>query len=144
MTGAERELAAALAAMIGEVERLDAPIDMLLYCPMCGLHHIDEATEAWGNPPHRSHLCYGCGHIWRPCDRPTNGVAAIETKGKADGSPRPAKPASDLAKLRREVEAMKHLRFAVNGEWRAEYDGVAVGVLDAVLALIDQQEAGDA
>ncbi len=34
--------------------------------------------------PHRSHLCHGCGHIWRPADVPTNGVVATKTKGKAD------------------------------------------------------------
>lgn len=79
--------------------QLEAPIDMILFCPLCGVQHVDEPEdvsrttsefgppEAWENPPHRSHLCHGCGHIWRPCDRATNGVKAIETVGKAD-SPR--------------------------------------------------------
>lgn len=72
---------------------------MVLFCPDCGRQHIDapeyEGDEArrrwhsgkpmgWANPPHRSHLCRGCGHIWRPADVPTNGVAAVKTKGKAD------------------------------------------------------------
>lgn len=39
-------------------------------------------------PDHRSHLCRpedgGCGHIWRPADVPTNGVAAVKTKGQND------------------------------------------------------------
>lgn len=72
-----------------------APIDMLLFCPVCGLQHIDKPDEdthtasdgtetRWDNPPHRSHLCHGCGHIWRPADVATNGVAAIKTRGKAD------------------------------------------------------------
>lgn len=69
-----------------------APIDMVLHCPKCGKQHIDEPEEhwdrrflySWGNPPHRSHLCHGCGHIWRPADVPTNGVEAVKTKGKAD------------------------------------------------------------
>lgn len=70
------------------------PIDMVLRCPACGLQHIDEPerslgpgnTESldWANPPHRSHLCHGCGHIWRPADVCTNGVAAVKTRGKAD------------------------------------------------------------
>ena len=63
------------------------PIDMVLHCPACGLQHIDapdERTPGWVNEPHRSHLCHGCGHIWRPADVPTNGVAAVTTKGKAD------------------------------------------------------------
>lgn len=70
-----------------------APIDMVLHCPACGLQHIDAPgmnsevdNHAWDNPPHRSHLCHGCGHIWRPADVPTNGVAAVKTKGKADSA----------------------------------------------------------
>ena len=76
-------------------DELGAPIDMVLHCPKCGLQHIDapeKASEAqpvlyadaWTNPPHRSHKCHGCGHIWRPADVPTNGVAAVKTKGKDD------------------------------------------------------------
>ena len=81
------------------IDRLRAPIDMVLHCPKCGMQHIDKpespkhtnainslaglpARGLWTNPPHRSHLCHGCGHIWRPADVPTNGVAAIKTKGK--------------------------------------------------------------
>ena len=80
------------------------PIDMILHCPTCGLQHVDapefeddpsmlavgithKSFDGWTNPPHRSHLCAGCGHIWRPADVPTNGVAAIKTKGKADSPP---------------------------------------------------------
>lgn len=73
-----------------------APIDMVLHCPACGAQHIDAADEIdpyptpekdaawWGNPPHRSHLCHDCGHVWRPADVATNGVAAVKTKGSAD------------------------------------------------------------
>ena len=71
------------------------PIDMVLHCPKCGLQHVDAPEDAdcdgevahthgWSNPPHRSHLCHSCGCIWRPADVTTNGVAAIQTKGKAD------------------------------------------------------------
>jgi hypothetical protein len=66
-----------------------APIDMLLFCPNCGEQHVDapdENTPGWKNPPHRSHLCHFCAHVWRPCDRATNGVATIKTGGKKDGS----------------------------------------------------------
>jgi hypothetical protein len=59
-------------------------VDMILNCPACGLQHIDAPSEGWDNPPHRSHACLGCGEIWRPADFPTNGVATIETRGKAD------------------------------------------------------------
>lgn len=79
-------------------------IDMVLYCPNCHVQHIDapnmdmlhvgannaaESARLWTNPPHRSHLCRpqdgGCGFVWRPADVPTNGVAAIKTKGQHDG-----------------------------------------------------------
>jgi len=70
----------------GETEA-QTPIDMILFCPACGLQHTDEPNGDWTNPPHRSHLCHGCGRIWRPADVPTNGVAAIKTKGKADSLP---------------------------------------------------------
>jgi hypothetical protein len=77
------------------------PIDMVLHCPVCHMQHIDKAEpctaeacvggcanpgdcNAWPNDPHRSHLCRGCGYIWRPADVPTNGVVAVKTKGKYD------------------------------------------------------------
>lgn len=82
-----------------------APIDMVLHCPACGQQHIDgpegqfypghTAEESdyvnkyhglWANPPHRSHLCHGCGNIWRPADIPTNGVPAVKTRGKKDSN----------------------------------------------------------
>lgn len=60
------------------------PIDMVLYCPICGLQHIDAPSAYWTNPPHRSHLCAGCGHIWRAADVPTNGVRRTKTAGEHD------------------------------------------------------------
>ena len=78
------------------------PINMILHCPKCGMQHIDApdrleqiihresgtvVDEQWTNPPHRSHLCHGCGCIWRPADVPTNGVRSITTRGKADTWP---------------------------------------------------------
>lgn len=59
-------------------------LNMVLNCPACGLQHIDEPSEGWDNPPHRSHLCQGCGEIWRPADVPTNGVGGTITRGDAD------------------------------------------------------------
>lgn len=91
--GAARRLpqASAPEAGLGEVGK---PIDMILHCPKCHVQHIDEAGgewdgKAWDNPPHKSHLCLACGHIWRPADVPTNGVAATKTKGKADSASSP-------------------------------------------------------
>ena len=74
-----------------------APVDMVLFCPACGLQHVDApemprgipsaggaTLPGWTNPPHRSHLCASCGTIWRPADVATNGVQAIRTKGERD------------------------------------------------------------
>ena len=83
------------------------PIDMLLFCPKCGVQHIDAPervsdgrpvlyADAWTNPPHRSHLCHSCGTIWRPADVPTNGVAAIQTRGKADTWDGKAEPRAEV------------------------------------------------
>lgn len=100
------------------------PIDMVLHCPKCGLRHVDEAEgegddeattqrlDVWRNPPHRSHLCHGCGHIWRPADVPTNGVAAIKTRGANDSEaaqPQQAEPAA--------WQERQEVRPGVFGEW---------------------------
>jgi hypothetical protein len=80
---------------------------MVLHCPACGTQHIDAPEEEeyedrsgqlrmkcdWTNPPHRSHLCHACEHVWRPADVQTNGVAAVKTIGKND-SPIASTPAS--------------------------------------------------
>jgi hypothetical protein len=80
------------------------PIDMVLFCPVCHLQHIDYEEETqvhqhrihcgirideprWMNPPHKSHLCAFCKTVWRPADVPTNGVAAAQTRGKDDTWP---------------------------------------------------------
>ncbi|CAJ4434843.1 gp39 [Burkholderia pseudomallei] len=99
---AELRLLERLTALIARPGQPE-PIDMLLFCPKCGVQHVDAPekaseghsvlyTDAWTNSPHRSHLCHACGTIWRPADVPTNGVAAIQTRGKADtwdGEPEP-------------------------------------------------------
>ncbi len=98
LTGAEADELVALAKSWSAPQppaAAPAPIDMVLHCPQCGMQHVDAPEDAecdgevvhsfgWSNPPHRSHLCHGCGHIWRPADVPTNGVQAIKTTGKAD------------------------------------------------------------
>ena len=77
------------------------PINMVLFCPACGVQHIDapekgelisggpnagRVRRGWTNLPHKSHLCASCDHIWRPADVPTNGVAAVQTKGNDDSA----------------------------------------------------------
>lgn len=63
-----------------------APIDMILFCPVCGFIHVDapEPETGWMNPPHKSHKCHQCEHVWRPADVPTNGVLNIKTRGAGD------------------------------------------------------------
>jgi hypothetical protein len=106
------------------------PIDMLLFCPNCGEQHIDEAKSdvcetcgrseaecvcssftAWLNPPHKSHYCGSCYHVWRPADVPTNGVAAIQTKGRRDGDQRPKADAALVSELTTALEDI--------GDWLA-------------------------
>jgi len=68
-----------------------APVQMLLFCPMCHTKHIDEGEFA--TKPHHSHACQGwlverqplggtqqlrrCGHVWRPAIVPTVGVETL-------------------------------------------------------------------
>lgn len=107
------------------------PIDMVLHCPKCHLQHIDApespkrtaaanslagvpAGGLWNNPPHRSHLCSGCGWVWRPADVCTNGVAAVKTVGKND---RPIDIGPEI-----NVEAEQ---LALIGRWDHRGDSVA-------------------
>lgn len=94
------------------VPRIPEPIPMILFCPSCGMQHLDAAEPhklecnvmaplapggpiirsiicdcgRWANPPHRSHLCAGCSKVWRPADVPTIGVADISTRGSRDSA----------------------------------------------------------
>lgn len=62
------------------------PLPLVLFCPVCGVQHIDapDPEKGWDNPPHRSHLCSGCGLVWRPADIHTTGVARVDTQGASD------------------------------------------------------------
>lgn len=82
-------------------------INMIIFCPQCGLQHIDApedhkqdcqksdfahldkgcTCDRWTNPSHKSHLCGYCNHVWRPADVPTNGVLEIRTRGQIDSTP---------------------------------------------------------
>lgn len=66
------------------VDKLRQPLPMVLHCPSCGMQHIDEPKGEWKNPPHRSHQCQSCKHVWRPADVLTTGVMSVETKGRND------------------------------------------------------------
>jgi hypothetical protein len=127
---------------------------MILHCPACGLQHIDEPSPPigvepttgdgglvmWTNPPHRSHLCHGCGHIWRPADVATEGVARIETVGKAD-SPRVDPQAS--------LTALTVWEWAAELQERGRQSALSVAddtieKLDRIAALRARAEAAEA
>lgn len=76
----------ALGLELIRVEAEAPPVDMILHCPECHFQHVDapEPATGWNNPPHKSHLCSRCRHIWRPADVYTNGVRSIRTRGKSD------------------------------------------------------------
>jgi hypothetical protein len=101
-----------------EVEAWKAPIPMLLYCPNCGAQHIDapQPEKGWTNPPHKSHECQHCfgpdgdGYTWRPCDRPTNGVAALTTKGANDQDPKPPL----VAEMRDELHDLRNWQMELS------------------------------
>lgn len=77
------------------------PIPLILPCPNCGRLHVDEGEWATTRV-HRTHLCLFCAVTWRPCARPTVGVAgqpgvptelvvAAWRKAKASGIARAAR-----------------------------------------------------
>jgi len=154
-----------LKAIAAEIKRLTAPVDMLLFCPKCFEQHVDEADpercqdcgrisiehfgavnvfadpveckgfNPWLNPPHKSHRCTECNHVWRPADVPTNGVQKLDTSGRADGSARPVAFANgkdfddsvatatkrltdENARLR---EGLEHLHDKINGNVELSY-----------------------
>ena len=59
---------------------LPHPVPARLECPKCKVPHLDEGV--WATKPHKTHLCLDCGHLWRPANFPTVGVA--QTKGTND------------------------------------------------------------
>lgn len=140
------------------------PIPMVLHCPTCGMQHIDEpewinvgpdergrrgaAAIVWDNPPHRSHLCHGCGTIWRPADVPTTGVERITTKGKADNWEPGAPPAQERG-------ALVPMTDTDRIDWLQEHDGrfynidcissiVGIGFMEAGLPHVKHASLRDA
>ncbi len=49
------------------------PVPVEICCPNCGKRHIDEGEWATTHH-HRTHLCAGCKHEWRPFEYATVGV----------------------------------------------------------------------
>jgi hypothetical protein len=57
------------------------PEPMVLFCPVCKTQYPD--TEDWATKPHRKHLCLWCGHIWKPHEHATVGIA-VPNKSETD------------------------------------------------------------
>jgi hypothetical protein len=128
-----------IAALRDRAERAEAPVDAVLWCPQCFEQHIDEAAPGicetcgsdqqgctcevftqWLNPPHKSHRCGNCNHVWRPAEKATNGVRSLKSKGERDGDPQPepvatlrdrAERAEVEAKRYKELESAMHTEF---------------------------------
>jgi hypothetical protein len=133
-------------------EALAAPIPMILFCPNCGWQHVDAPSPGWDNPPHKSHLCHACAHIWRPADVATVGVVEIETIGSGDTASIIRGPIRPAAEARR--AALEDIRQRFNRLWnaRAEEDdqtgfnaalmaGMTEMFNEAIAALIDAPPA---
>lgn len=56
------------------VPEIKIPLSLELFCPECGMQHIDEGE--WEHKVHRTHQCQNpeCGHEWRPFEFHTFGV----------------------------------------------------------------------
>lgn len=48
--------------------------ELILYCPNCGLQHIDR--DEWATKRHRTHLCERCRWTWQPKIYATVGVGS--------------------------------------------------------------------
>lgn len=143
-----------------------APLDMVLHCPACHRQHIDapetdeqyngrlfesswwecggDKPERWTNPVHRSHKCSHCNFIWRPADVPTNGVAAVKTKGKAD-SPIAHPPARSVAAAETEawlIRMSNGKRFIYPHNAIGDYRAIDPGATVVELVPRDRSEAG--
>jgi hypothetical protein len=103
-------LLAALDASEAEVAGLRAPIPMLMYCPRCGVQHVDKPSDdgSWTNPPHYTHTCQSCGARWRWCDsHPTTGVGSISDPGRDVVDPAPHAQRDRIAALEAELASAK-------------------------------------
>lgn len=85
-----------------------APLDMILHCPGCGMQHVDKPRpeKGWTNPPHKTHECQGCGSLWRPAMHPTNGVESIGHQEECRLMPLAVLLKSEKTKFRQYVDAL--------------------------------------
>lgn len=65
----------------------EAPIPMLLWCPLCGTRHVDKGVME--HRPHKTHACQSCGLNWKPAMVPTVGVQYLPGCKDAPSDPAP-------------------------------------------------------
>jgi len=120
----------------------DGVVDMILYCPKCNTQHIDapdNRTTDWKNPPHKSHLCHGCGHIWRPSDTPTNGVLAT-----ASGKDSDTKPPDGVVVPRVALQALRDWIATAYGDLPKDRPpGPPTGIIATLDALLAAPKGGE-
>lgn len=77
LTSENAALQHAIAREMDKVERLEAPIPMILFCPACKERHIDEGY--FERKAHTSHSCQNpkCGITWKQALVPTVGVSHL-------------------------------------------------------------------
>jgi hypothetical protein len=90
-----------------------------------------ERFTAWLNPPHKSHRCTACNHVWRPADVATNGVKDLESQGARDGSPQPMK-AENVQALVDALRSVVKIADEAAQEWDSDND-MRVGKILAAL-----------
>jgi predicted house-cleaning noncanonical NTP pyrophosphatase (MazG superfamily) len=60
----------------GVVMTIAPAVPMVLHCPKCGEKHVDRGVFGTTHV-HRTHLCSGCGHTWKPFPYATVGVESL-------------------------------------------------------------------
>lgn len=115
-------------------------IDMVLHCPKCGMQHIDVPDGDWTNPPHKSHLCHGCAHVWRPADVLTNGVVAVTTAGSKD-SPIVMHSTPKVAQVtpKHQVSYISYMDFEEGELDRKHAAEVAKARVEGILSQVENQ-----
>lgn len=70
----EQQTALVLEGMVADFQAVhDAQVPLELKCPKCDMIHVDQ--DEWATTRlHRTHLCHGCGNLWRPYPVTTVGV----------------------------------------------------------------------
>jgi hypothetical protein len=73
-TAAKAQLATLIEPLLDALEQShNARVPLELTCPKCNLLHVDQ--DEWAHEiAHRTHLCHGCGNLWRPYPVGTVGV----------------------------------------------------------------------